>query len=314
MTTRPPQNKIDRNKIDGWVILDKPLHVTSTKAVNMVRHCFNAAKAGHAGTLDPLASGILPIALGEATKTIPYVVDGTSKDYGFTVSWGAATDTDDREGAVIETHDHRPTEADINAILPQFTGLIDQVPPIYSAIKKDGRRAYDMARNNEQVTLSSRKIDILSLRCVAASQDEASFVAVTGKGAYIRSLGRDMARALGTVGHISDLRRLRVGLFSESQSIPLDFFEKIDNSADAFKALHPVSVALDDIPALTITEADASRLRRGQKIEADSGLVLPPPIEGSGDVVMAAYCQGHLVAMVSVCGGTVFPVRVFNLS
>ena len=309
MTTSSSGQKRNRDKINGWVILDKPLHTPSTKAVNMIRRAFNAAKAGHSGTLDPLASGILPIALGEATKTIPYVMDAT-KDYAFDITWGAETTTDDREGEETLTSDHRPSMDDINAIIPQFMGRISQVPPIYSAIKKDGKRSYDLARNNQEVELDPREVDIHHLFYHANDADKASFNVTTGKGAYIRSLGRDMARALGTRGHISALRRLRVGPFALDASISLDFFEKIDNSADAFEALHPVSTALDDIPALAITEDDATRLRRGQKIEVDHSTL----DSDADDVVMTAIYQGQLVAMVSLRHTTASPIRVFNLS
>ena len=309
MTASSSGQKRTRAKVNGWVILDKPLHSPSTKAVNIIRRAFNAAKAGHSGTLDPLASGILPIALGEATKTIPYVMDAT-KDYAFEVTWGAETTTDDREGKETLTSDHRPTIDEITAIIPQFTGRISQVPPIYSAIKKDGKRSYDLARNNQEVELDPREVDIHSLVCLTNDDAKASFNVTTGKGAYIRSLGRDMARALGTRGHISSLRRLRVGPFSLDASISLDFFEKIDNSADAFEALHPVSTALDDIPALAITEEDATRLRRGQKIEVDQSTL----VSDADDVVMTAIYQGQLVAMVSLRHTTASPIRVFNLS
>ena len=309
MTASSSGQKRTWAKVNGWVILDKPLHTPSTKAVNIIRRAFNAAKAGHSGTLDPLASGILPIALGEATKTIPYVMDAT-KDYAFEVTWGAETTTDDREGEETLTSDHRPTMDEITSIIPQFTGRISQVPPIYSAIKKDGKRSYDLARNNQEVELDPREVDIHSLVCLANDTDKASFNVTTGKGAYIRSLGRDMARALGTRGHISSLRRLRVGPFSLDASISLDFFEKIDNSVDAFEALHPVSTALDDIPALAITEDDATRLRRGQKIEVDCSTI----VSDADDVVMTAIYQGQLVAMVSLRHTTASPIRVFNLS
>ena len=309
MTGAGSGQKRIKAKVNGWVILDKPLHTPSTKAVNIIRRAFNAAKAGHSGTLDPLASGILPIALGEATKTIPYVMDAT-KDYAFDITWGAETTTDDREGDETLTSDHRPDMAAINAIIPQFTGQISQVPPIYSAIKKDGKRSYDLARNNQEVELDARTVDIHHLVCLSSDDTKASFEVTTGKGAYIRSLGRDMARALGTRGHISALRRMRVGPFSLDASISLDFFEKIDNSADAFEALHPVSTALDDIPALAITEDDATRLRRGQKIEVDASA----QISDADDVVMTAIYQGQLVAMVSLRHTTASPIRVFNLS
>lgn len=307
------QFKRKKLKIDGWVILDKPLNVMSTKAVNIIRRSFGAAKAGHSGTLDPLATGMLPIALGEATKTIPYVMDAT-KDYAFSIAWGAETTTDDCEGEVSVTNDHRPSKADVDAILSQFTGRISQVPPIYSAIKKDGKRAYDLARNNEKVELDAREVDIHQLECLSCDDAEASFMVTTGKGAYIRSLGRDMARALGSAAHVIKLRRLRVGPFSEEKSISLDFFEKITNSAEAFEALHPVLTALDDIPALAITEDDAIRLRRGQKIELGARPALTQVDPDADDVVMTALYEGQLTALVTVHGSTASPIRVFNLS
>ena len=305
-----PQSRPKRikKKIDGWVILDKPLELQSTKAVGIIRRVFSAAKAGHSGTLDPLATGILPIALGEATKTIPYVMDA-SKDYTFDVTWGAETTTDDLEGDITAKSDQRPDLDQINAILPQFIGLIQQVPPIYSAIKKNGQRAYDMARNNQDVVLDARAIQIHHLECTYNDAEKASFKVTTGKGAYIRSLGRDMARALGTFGHISRLRRTRVGPFTLEKSISLDLFENSDTNANAFKALHPVLTALDDIPALAITENDATRLRRGQKIEVVDTTLDPH----ADDVVMTALLHGQLVAIVSLCGNTASPIRVFNL-
>jgi tRNA pseudouridine55 synthase len=287
--------------VHGWVILDKPEGVPSTKAVNIIRRVFSAAKAGHSGTLDPLASGLLPIALGEATKTIPHVMDA-SKDYDFTIAWGAETETDDREGKVTVKSDIRPKTLEIKAILPQFTGRIRQTPPLYSAIKFGGRRAYDMARNNEVVDMPPREVDIHKLELISNTATEASFTAATGKGAYIRSLGRDLARQLGSAAHIIHLRRKRVGPFRLDMSISLDFFEKIDNSAVAFQALHPVMTALADIPAFAISEHDATRLRCGQKIEAPH----------AGDVAVALH-NGGPVAIVYVDKGEASPKRVFNL-
>ena len=310
-TNDMPRRARGKKAIHGWVILDKGLTIPSTKAVNVVRRAFNAAKAGHAGTLDPLATGILPIALGEATKTIPYVMDAT-KDYLFTVKWGESTDTDDREGEVIATSALRPDEAAIRQALPRFTGRIDQVPPRYSAIKKDGRRAYDLARADVEVELTSRKVDIHALDLVKTSEDEASFRVTTGKGAYIRALARDLAQDLGTEGHVIALRRTRVGPFSEARSISLDFFEQIDNSADAFEALHPVLTALADIPALAIAEDDAHRLRCGQKI-AVPGSPMSETGPTGDDVTALALANGTLVAIISISGGTASPLRVFNL-
>lgn len=295
------RTKTPKQHVHGWVILDKPEGVPSTKAVNIIRRAFNAAKAGHAGTLDPLASGILPIALGEATKTIPHIMDA-SKDYAFTIAWGAETETDDREGAITRQSETRPATADLENLLPQFTGRIEQTPPVYSAIKLAGRRAYDLARNNETVDMPPRKVDIHSLRLVSNSAEAATFEATTGKGAYIRSLGRDIARQLDAAAHITHLRRKRVGPFGLDLSISLDFFEKIDNSADAFQALHPVLTALADIPAFAISEEDATRLRCGQKIAAPQG----------GDVAVALH-HGEPVAIVQIDDGAALPKRVFNL-
>ena len=308
------QGKRPKNKVDGWVILDKPLGVTSTQAVGIVRRAFGAAKAGHSGTLDPLASGILPIALGEATKTIPYVMDA-SKDYDFTIAWGSETTTDDTEGEITVTHDRRPSKDDVNNILPTFIGRIQQVPPIFSAIKVDGKRAYDMARNDEQVELKARDADIFALTCHQHDETASTFSVTTGKGVYVRSLGRDIARGLGTAGHIQTLRRCRVGPFALDRSISLDFFQKMDNSAEAFKALHPVMTALDDIPALAITEHDAERLRRGQKIVIDAmgETQSVDQHDEADDVVMTAQCDGQLIALVTCRGHTASPSRVFNL-
>lgn len=308
------QSKRPKNKVDGWVILDKPLGITSTQAVSIVRRAFGATKAGHSGTLDPLATGILPIAMGEATKTIPYLMD-RHKEYEFTLAWGAETTTDDREGAITVTHDHRPSSDDVKAVLPKFTGRIQQIPPQYSAIKLGGKRAYDLARNNQEVDLKARDADIFALDCHKHDKTESHFTVTTGKGVYIRSLARDIARALGTAGHVKALRRCRVGAFTLDRSISLDFFKKIDNSADAFEALHPVLVALDDIPALAISTEDAKRLRCGQKIMIEQA-GLPEGFnhhDEADDVVMTAQCDGQLVAIVILCDLMASPSRVFNL-
>ncbi len=296
------QHRRPRRKINGWVILDKPVGVTSTSAVNRVRRAFEASKAGHAGTLDPLASGILPIALGEATKTIPFVMDAT-KDYEFTLKWGEETETDDQEGSVTRTSDHRPDKAEVEAVLPALTGRIMQVPPAYSAIKTDGRRAYDRARNNEVVELAPRPVDIHQLELIDHDEAEARLRATTGKGAYIRSLARDIGRAVGGAAHVVHLRRLRVGPFWEEKSISLDFFDDIDNNPEAFEALHPVSTALDDIPAVAITDHDAERLRCGQKIA----------VSARDDVVAIGVNDGQLVAILRIEDGIASPQRVFNL-
>ncbi|MGB2262653.1 MAG: tRNA pseudouridine(55) synthase TruB, partial [Candidatus Puniceispirillaceae bacterium] len=259
--------------VHGWVNLDKPVGMSSAKAVAIVRRVFNAAKAGHGGTLDPLASGVLPIALGEATKTVAYAMEGT-KSYAFTVTWGAQTTTDDLEGDVIETSPLRPTQAAITAIIPEFTGDVLQAPPAFSAIKIDGKRAYELAREAVRSSgsvgpdgsadlsvmpeMEPRPVRIGALSLQALTAEEATFHVTCGKGTYIRSLARDMARQLGTVGHVSMLRRLAVGPFTEASSISLDFLQTLEHSAAAFEHMHPVVSALDDIPAFPISEDEAA--------------------------------------------------------
>ena len=295
--------KIDQ-KIDGWVALDKPKSITSTAALAKVRRAFGAQKAGHAGTLDPLAQGVLPIALGEATKTIAFVSD-TQKEYEFTLKWGEETSTDDQEGEITKTSPNRPKSDEVKAILGEFTGKIMQVPPQYSAIKVKGKRAYDLARQDKAPTLKPRQIEIHSLELIKNTKEQASFRATTGKGAYIRALARDIGRGLGTCAHIIDLIRVRVGIFSLKNSFSLDFFNNIDNSADAFKALQPVEAVLDDIPALTITQGEAERLRCGQKIA----------VSLKEDITQAiALYEGTLVAVLGVEKGVAQPQRVFNLN
>ncbi|WP_374654425.1 tRNA pseudouridine(55) synthase TruB [Dongia sp.] len=299
-------------KVDGWLILDKPLEMTSTQAVNVVRRLFDAQKAGHGGTLDPLATGILPIALGEATKTVPYVMDGT-KTYRFTLKFGEARTTDDAEGEVIATSDKRPTRAEIEAALPAFIGLIDQVPPQFSAIKVAGERAYDLAREGETVELAPRQIRIFDFRLVAQpSADEAVFEVRSGKGAYMRSLGRDLAQHLGSVGHISALRRLSVGGFTEKQAISLDALKSLGHIPAAFEHLLPIETALDDIPALALSATEAIRLRSGQPV----GLLHRQDRDRFRDFVpggmVCAMSEGRLVALTRYEAGELVPVRVIN--
>jgi tRNA pseudouridine55 synthase len=301
------------NPVHGWVVIDKPSGITSSQVVNKVRWIFQAAKAGHSGTLDPLATGVLPIALGEATKTVPYVVNA-SKEYQFEVTWGEERSTDDLEGEVTARHDHRPGREEIEAMLPQFTGTIEQVPPQYSAIKVQGQRAYALARGGETVELSSREIRIDRIELAEMpDEDRAVFDVGSGKGAYMRSLARDFGRALGTCGHISALRRLRVGPFHESKAISLDSLEALAHSLPAFEHLLAVETALDDIPALALTEAEANKLRHGQSVpvfrmadrERFSTL-------REGDVLYAAL-EGVPVAISRIEAGSLCPVRVLNL-
>ena len=299
--------------INGWVILDKPVDMTSTAAVSAVRRIFDAQKAGHAGTLDPLATGVLPIALGEATKTLPYVVD-TEKRYQFLLRWGIATSTDDREGDIIETCERRPSETEIRDTLTQFIGEIMQVPPIFSAIKVNGQRAYDLAREGEEVELDARPIFIDAFDLVGIEDaDHAVFTVVSGKGAYMRGLARDLARALGTVGHIASLRRNAVGLFQETDAISLDELGSFGQSPAASGGLRPVETPLDDIPALALTEQDANRLRNGQAVS----LIRRTDLERisafeDGETVLA-MATGKPVALTRYTAGKVRPVRVLHI-
>ena len=298
--------KRPKNKVDGWVVLDKPLGMGSTTAVGRVRWLFGAAKAGHGGTLDPLATGILPIALGEATKTVPFVMDGR-KEYRFTLCFGEARSTEDAEGEVTATSDARPTDAEIRAALPAFVGEIDQMPPVFSALKIDGERAYDLARAGKAVDLKVRKVTIERLELLSRPDaDHADFVVGCGKGTYIRSLGRDLALALGTVGYLSALRRTVAGPFREEGSISLPKLEALGHIPPLLGALAPVATALDDIPALALTEAQADRLRQGQPV------ILTRDAPPSGALVRAE-CGQKLVALVRSDGVSLQPVRVFNL-
>src|SRR6185369_8166034 len=241
--------KRPKQKVDGWVVLDKPLGMGSTQAVGRVRWLFGAQKAGHGGTLDPLATGVLPIALGEATKTVPFVIDGR-KEYRFTLQFGEARSTEDAEGEVTATSEVRPTDGAIRAALASFIGAIEQMPPVFSALKVDGKRAYDLARAGEAVALKPRQVTIERLELLGRPDaDHADFVVGCGKGTYIRSLGRDLARAVGTVGHLSALRRTAVGPFREEAAISLSKLEALGHNSPLLGALVPVATALDDIPA-----------------------------------------------------------------
>jgi tRNA pseudouridine55 synthase len=263
MSRRKPRGR----PLDGWLIIDKPAGVTSTDVVNRVRKIFDAQKAGHGGTLDPLATGLLPVALGAATKTVPYVMDGT-KLYRFTLRFGEARDTDDADGQVIATSDVRPDDAAIRDALPPFRGEIMQIPPIFSAIKVAGERAYDMAREGRPPVLEPRPARVDRFELIERPDaDTAVFEVASGKGVYMRSLARDLAKACGSVGHIVALRRLRVGPFLEQHAIPLDKLREPDDTAPASPdLLLPVATALADIPALALTEQQAADLRHGQAI------------------------------------------------
>lgn len=297
--------------VSGWVIVDKPVGPGSTNVVSMVRRLYNAQKAGHAGTLDPLASGILPVALGEATKTVPYILDA-SKGYRFTIRFGASTATDDLEGEVTGTSAHRPTRDDILAALPAFSGDIQQTPPIYSAIKVDGERAYDLARAGEAVVLKARVVTIHNIRLLGQPDpDHAELEISCSKGTYVRSLGRDLALALGTLGHIVALRRIAHGPFREEGAIPLDKLAGLGHIPPASQTLwthlKPIETALDDIPALALNSDDAARIRRGQRVLL-RGRDAPIFV---GTVLVTH--RGDPVALTEYVRGELRPLRVFNL-
>jgi tRNA pseudouridine55 synthase len=307
------QFRRDKRDVHGWIILDKPVGMTSTHAVSIIKRLTKAKRAGHAGTLDPLASGALPIALGEATKTVPFVMDGR-KLYRFTVRWGEERDTDDAEGRVIETGDRRPAPDTIHALLPAFTGVIEQVPPRYSAIKIEGERAYDLAREGETVELKARPVEINRLELTdTPDPDHAVFEAACGKGTYVRSLARDMGRKLGCFGHVSALRRVAVGPFGEETMISLEELEALCHRAAAGEvsladAILPVETALDDIPALAVSRADAARLQRGQAVILRGRDA--PVFRGPVYVTVA----GQLLALAEMDHGEIVPRRVFNLA
>ena len=294
--------------VHGWLIFDKPEGMNSTRAVGLVKSLYDAAKAGHAGTLDPLATGVLPIALGEATKTVPFVVEG-SKVYRFTVRFGIETDTDDAEGKVTASSDRRPSSPEIEATLPRFTGEIIQVPPRFSALKVEGARAYELARDEEQFELEPRRVSIARLTLVAhPDKDHCILETECGKGTYVRALARDLGRALGSHGHVAALRRTRVGPFGEDRAVSVERLEALASDRDDLvTALEPVEIALRDIPALTVSAADAARLRRGQ----------PVLLRGRDAPILAgtiyAMARGTLVAVGEVSEGELKPRRIFNL-
>jgi tRNA pseudouridine55 synthase len=294
--------------VHGWLIFDKPQGMNSTRAVSHVRRIYDAEKAGHAGTLDPLATGVLPIALGEATKTVPFVVEET-KTYRFTVRFGVETNTDDAEGKEVARSDARPSRRDIEAVLPRFTGEITQVPPRFSALKVDGARAYDLAREEEEFELEPRPVYIARVTIVEhPDKDHCVLEAECGKGTYVRALARDLGRLLGTLGHVEALRRTRVGPFGEEKVVSPAKLEGLTSDREALlAALEPVEIALGDIPALAISAADAARLRRGQ----------PILLRGRDAPILAgmvyATTRGTLVAIGEVSAGELKPRRIFNI-
>ena len=319
------KRKRPQRPVSGWVIFDKPYGMGSTDAVSFIKRIYRADKAGHAGTLDPLASGILPIALGEATKTVPYVVDG-AKVYRFTASWGGERSTDDREGPVTATSDKRPAKADIQALLPRFTGLIQQVPPKFSAIKVDGERAYDLARHGETIELEAREIEIGRIEIIAMPDgNETVFEVECGKGTYVRSLARDIGRLLGCYGHVSALRRLEVAPFDEQDAVTKEELEAASESAKAHleslgnpDALDPAAFAtldaflidpieaLEGMPHLALNGDAAHRVRMGNPVMA---LGRDAPVEADEAYVTD---KGRLLALGEIRAGQFHPKRVFK--
>ena len=298
------------NPIHGWVNFDKPLGMTSTQAVGKVRWLYQAQKAGHAGTLDPLATGILPIALGDATKTVPFMVNA-AKAYEFTLTWGHSTDTLDAEGDIIETSDVRPSRADIEAVLPEFVGVITQTPPRYSAIKIDGKRAYDLARAGEVVEMKSREVRVDSINILDCKAAKVTLAVGCGKGTYIRSIARDMASKLDACGHVTMLRRTQVGPFTAKSAFTLDVLENLCETDGVSEALRPVETALDDIPVLALTENDAEHMRHGRAIAAPPSFTVK--IDADDPHWILAKFDGKAIALCHVSGGMVSPKRVFNL-
>jgi tRNA pseudouridine55 synthase len=296
------QKRSSRLDINGWINLDKPTGVSSTQAVGRLKFLFNAKKAGHAGTLDPLASGILPIAFGEATKTVPVVQDG-AKSYRFRVRWGEESATDDAEGEIVARSDRRPAPAEIESHLPRFVGAILQTPPTFSAIRIAGARAYDLAREGETFEIEPRPIHVYRLELISAEADAAVLEAECGKGAYVRAIARDLGRALGCYGHVVELRRTRVGPFTVGTGVPLD---RLPDDKDLMaRALLPLQAGLSEMPVLRIERSGAAILRRGQKLLLRGAT----PTEGRA----YAECSGTPIAFGVVEDGYFVSTRVFNL-
>lgn len=293
---------------DGWIVLDKPAGLSSAQAVGRVRRLFGKVKAGHGGTLDPLATGVLPIALGEATKTVGYVMDGR-KSYRFAIRFGQARTTDDAEGPVVESSDVRPTDHAIRDALPAFVGRISQMPPAFSALKIGGERAYNLARVGVMPDLKPREVEIDRLALIERPDpDHAVLEMDCGKGTYVRSLARDLGRALGSVGHAAWLRRTRSGPFAEPDAISLANLEALGHSPPPFEQLRPVLAALADIPALAVSGTDAALLKQGRPVKLPDAVLAQPTAS-----TICATAEGRPVALVRLVAGTLAPVRVFNL-
>lgn len=304
-----------KTQINGWLNLNKPLGITSAKAVAIVKRSLHPHKIGHAGTLDPLACGVLPLALGEATKTMQFCMD-SNKEYEFTVKWGEATTTYDSEGEVVSRSDVRPGREEILKILPQFTGVINQVPPIYSAIKINGKRAYDLARNGEVVSMKSRQIQIFNLEFLGIPNMDiqyATFRVACGKGTYVRSLAHDIAAALGALAHVTVLIRTKVGKFSLKDAILLEDIEKTVYKDAPSGVLLPVDTVLDDIQVLEFTTEEANCLRHGQKLPLQSILSYKNDKFNKEGGIFIAKNHGKVIAICEYGAGLVRSLRVFNL-
>jgi tRNA pseudouridine55 synthase len=290
--------------VSGWLVVDKPAGVTSTAIVNKVRWAFGAAKAGHAGTLDPAATGVLAVALGEATKTVPYITDAL-KCYRFVVRLGQSTTTDDAEGSVLATSNLRPSDAEIAAALPAFRGQIEQVPPQFSAVKVDGERAYDIARAGEEMDLAPRPLFVARLDFIARPDpDHVELEMVCGKGGYVRSIARDLGASLGCLGHVAWLRRVWSGPFRADQGLSLEQIDALAHSPELDAHLHPLEAGLHGLPELPATPEGAARLRNG-----NPGMVLTSTA-AYGDTAWASY-GGQAVAVGIYKAGELHPTRVF---
>ncbi|NQY14213.1 MAG: tRNA pseudouridine(55) synthase TruB [Henriciella sp.] len=311
------QRKRKGDPVHGWLAIDKPIDITSTKVVGILKRLYNAQKAGHGGTLDPLADGILPIAFGEATKTAQWAMD-CDKEYVFTVEWGTSTASQDKEGDVIATSDVRPTRAEIEAVLPQFIGDIAQIPPKYSAIKIQGERAYDLARDGEQFEIPAREVTVYEAEIAdIPDSDHVTLRVVSGKGFYVRAMARDLAQALGAEGHVSQLRRTRVGALDEAMAVTLSDLEALAGNMSALtKHLQPLETVLDDIPVIDIENTDAAALKQGREI-----VLLPHQVdkwrEGRAseahDRLALTVSADQAIALGEVRAGRFQPKKVFQL-
>ena len=307
-----PRRRKQKMHVNGWLIVDKPSGITSTGVCNVVKRLANGAKTGHGGTLDPLADGILPIAFGEATKTVQWAMDA-EKEYVFTIRWGISTASQDAEGEATATSDARPTREAVEELLKSYVGTIEQVPPKYSAIKVDGQRAYDLAREGEDFELKPREVDVFEAAVIGMPDADHTVIHVTsGKGFYVRAMARDLAFDLGCEGHISQLRRTRVGNFGAAQAVPISRIEETEDKAELLALLQPVQAVLDDIPQLTITRGEAANVRQGREIQLMPHLVEQWRAERVDDDRAAlVICDGHAVAMGEVRAGRFEPARVF---